>query len=336
MVDPVVTTGTVSAEEHERLRRSHAALQDQFDAANEVLAAVGRSAGDPDAVLTTIVESARRLCRSDAAHLYLLDDGVYQLIKSVGLSEESIAYIAEHPMPIDRDTLIGRVGLDRRTQQIAGRAGRPRVRPARPPAGRRLPHHDGRADDPRRRGRRRPRRSGATRSARSTSARWPSSPRSPARPRWRSTASSSCRSSRPRSAELARKVDELEALREVGEAVSSSLDVDRRALHHRHARRRALRDRRRLDHGVLRAATAASWSAASTGPTPTVVERLRSIRDRPRRDAGRPRRPGAPSDRGPRPRRGRPRPAPADPPRRRLAVPGRRADAPRGPDRRVA
>ena len=56
-----------------------------------------------------------------------------------------------------------------------------------------------------------------------------------------------------RGAELAKKVDELEALREVGEAVSSSLDVDQRARHHRHARRRALGDRRRLDHGVRRA-----------------------------------------------------------------------------------
>jgi signal transduction histidine kinase len=83
-----------------------------------VLSAVGRSAGDVDTVLTTIVKSACRLCRSDAAHLYLLEDGVYRLIKTVGLSEESIAYIAEHPMPMDRDTLIGRVGLDRRTQQI--------------------------------------------------------------------------------------------------------------------------------------------------------------------------------------------------------------------------
>jgi signal transduction histidine kinase/CheY-like chemotaxis protein len=118
MVEPAVTGGTVSADEYERIRRSYAALHDQFDAANEVLSAVGRSAGDADAVLTTIVESACRLCRSDAAHLYLFEDGVYKLIKTVGLSEESIAYIAEHPMPMDRDTLIGRVGLDRQTQQI--------------------------------------------------------------------------------------------------------------------------------------------------------------------------------------------------------------------------
>src|SRR3954453_2066024 len=107
-----------SVEEHERLRRDFDALKDQFAAADEVLSAMGRSAADPETVLTTIVESARRLCRSDAAHLYVLEDDVYQLIKSTGISEESIAYIAEHPMPVDRDTLIGRVGLDHRTQQI--------------------------------------------------------------------------------------------------------------------------------------------------------------------------------------------------------------------------
>jgi signal transduction histidine kinase/DNA-binding response OmpR family regulator len=93
--------------------------REQLAAVNEVLSAVGRSAGDPDLVLTTIVESARRLCRSDAAQLCLLDDHrIYQLIKAVGISEESIAYIAEHPLPMDRDTLMGRVGLDRRPQQI--------------------------------------------------------------------------------------------------------------------------------------------------------------------------------------------------------------------------
>lgn len=93
--------------------------REQLAAVNEVLSAVGRSAGDPDMVLTTIVESARRLCRADAAQLCLLDDDhVFQLIKTVGISDESIAYIAEHPLPLDRDTLMGRVALDRRPQQI--------------------------------------------------------------------------------------------------------------------------------------------------------------------------------------------------------------------------
>ena len=93
--------------------------REQLAAVNEVLSAVGRSAGDPDMVLTTIVESARRLCRSDAAQLCLLDDDrVFQLIKAVGISDQAIAYIAEHPLPLDRATLMGRVALDRRPQQI--------------------------------------------------------------------------------------------------------------------------------------------------------------------------------------------------------------------------
>jgi signal transduction histidine kinase len=95
-----------------------AALTDQFAAANEVLSAVGRSAGDPDTVLTTIVESACRLCRSQAAQLYLFEDGYYRLSKAVGMTAESIRYLADHPIPMDRGTLIGRAGLTRATQQI--------------------------------------------------------------------------------------------------------------------------------------------------------------------------------------------------------------------------
>ncbi len=110
--------GTVSVEEHEGLRRDLDAVREQFEAADAVLSAMGRSAADPETVLTTVVESARRLCRSDTALLYLLRDGVYEVITSTGLSDESISYIGDHPMPLDRDTLIGRVGLDRRTQQI--------------------------------------------------------------------------------------------------------------------------------------------------------------------------------------------------------------------------
>ena len=68
---------TISVEEHDQLRRDLAALREQFEAADGVLSAMGRSVGDPEAVLTTIVQSARKLCGSTAAHLYLLEDGLY-------------------------------------------------------------------------------------------------------------------------------------------------------------------------------------------------------------------------------------------------------------------
>src|SRR4029078_4950769 len=110
---------TVRAEDYERLQRDLAAQNDQVEAAIEVLSSIGRSAGDADTVLTTIVESARRLCRSEAALLYVLEHGVYRVINTVGLSEGFAEYLAGHPIPLDRRTLVGRVGLDRRPLQIA-------------------------------------------------------------------------------------------------------------------------------------------------------------------------------------------------------------------------
>jgi signal transduction histidine kinase/ActR/RegA family two-component response regulator len=225
MGDVVSSARSVSAEEHERLLANHAALSDQFRAANEVLSAIGRSAGDADTVLTTIVESARRLCRSDAAHIYLNEGGVYRLIKAVGLTEESIAYIADHPMPIDRDTLIGRVGLDRTPQQIPdvladpeyGRQDLQRVAGFRTTMGAAMVVDDEVV--------------GAMTVWRNDV--------SPFDEREMAIVSAFAgqaalainglklvQTLQAREAELARKVEELEALREVGEAVSSSLDVD--------------------------------------------------------------------------------------------------------------
>ena len=219
------SSGTVDAQEHARVLKNYVDLSDQFAAASEVLSALGRSAGDPDAVLATVVESARRLCRSPAAALYLLEAGVFRMIKAVGLSNESIQYIAEHPMPLDRDTLIGRVALDRKAQQIAdvladaayGRQDLQRVTGSRTIMGApmlldnqvigalNLWRYEVSPFDAR---------DMAIVSAFAAQA------------ALAVNTIQLVQQLEARGAELAKKVDELEALREVGEAVNSSLDID--------------------------------------------------------------------------------------------------------------
>ncbi|WP_133543702.1 GAF domain-containing protein [Microbacterium sp. BK668] len=85
---------------------------------NEVLLALGRSGSDPDAVLHSVVASARRLCNADVGQVYLIEGGTFVLKSWVGLSREFTAYIEQHPFGLDRRTLLGRVAEDRVIQQI--------------------------------------------------------------------------------------------------------------------------------------------------------------------------------------------------------------------------
>ena len=109
----VLTDG--SSDEHRRLTD---ALQ-QAVATQDILAALGRAGANPAGVLDVIVARVLSLCRADASQLYLLDDGVFRLSRVSGeLSEEFRRYLHEHPISRDRSTLIGRVAEDRLTQQI--------------------------------------------------------------------------------------------------------------------------------------------------------------------------------------------------------------------------
>jgi signal transduction histidine kinase/ActR/RegA family two-component response regulator len=108
----------VTEAEYQRLRRNYDDATEQFAATNEVLTALGRSSFDPDAVLHTVIETARRLCRCQAAQIYLIEGDQFVVAASVGLSAEVLSYFSEHPIQRDRGTLVGRVTLDRQVQQI--------------------------------------------------------------------------------------------------------------------------------------------------------------------------------------------------------------------------
>ena len=102
-----------------RLRRDLDEVQQQLAATTEVLTAVGRSASDLDAVLLTVVESARRLCHADVAQIHLVEGEMHRLASWSGLSDdEYVEWVRRNPIALDRRTLVGRIRLDQRAQQI--------------------------------------------------------------------------------------------------------------------------------------------------------------------------------------------------------------------------
>ena len=114
--DPTLNAGP--AAEIEQLRDELAGARDQLAATSEVLAVIGRSASDLEGVLKTVVESARTLCAADVAHVFLAEGDRYQFAYGSEITPESQEFIVNNPAALDRGTLVGRVALDRRATQI--------------------------------------------------------------------------------------------------------------------------------------------------------------------------------------------------------------------------
>jgi signal transduction histidine kinase/ActR/RegA family two-component response regulator len=108
----------IDPSEVERLRQDLSDAREQITATNAVLAAMGRSASDLDLVFGAIVDSARSLCRADAAVLSLVDGVHYRLARTSGVSAEYLQHMIDHPYRIDGQSLHGRLGVERRALQI--------------------------------------------------------------------------------------------------------------------------------------------------------------------------------------------------------------------------
>ena len=63
-------------------------------------------------------QSVRRLCRCEAAAILLIEGDHLVLSSSVGFSTDYVSYVGEHPFQLDRASLLGRVTQDGQTQQI--------------------------------------------------------------------------------------------------------------------------------------------------------------------------------------------------------------------------
>jgi signal transduction histidine kinase/CheY-like chemotaxis protein len=114
--DPAINAGTTA--ETERLADELAEVREQLGATSEVLAVIGRSASDLDRVLETVVESARKLCGADAGQVFLVYGDGYRLAYGSGMTAEYREFIADNPVVPERGSLVGRVGLGRRATQI--------------------------------------------------------------------------------------------------------------------------------------------------------------------------------------------------------------------------
>ncbi len=100
------------------LSRELAEAVEQQAAAREVLEVIGRSDFELEPVFETVVRHAVRLCRADAGMIYQLEGDEYRLALLLGGSPEYGAFIADTPIPATPGTLVGRVGLECRVVQI--------------------------------------------------------------------------------------------------------------------------------------------------------------------------------------------------------------------------
>jgi signal transduction histidine kinase/CheY-like chemotaxis protein len=108
----------VTEQRTEQLRRDLAEAREREAAAGQVLELIGRSTFELEPVFETVLRQAVRLCRADAGLIYVLDGEVYRLAFVIGGSQAYRDHVEGIPIARGPGTLVGRVGLERRTVQI--------------------------------------------------------------------------------------------------------------------------------------------------------------------------------------------------------------------------
>jgi signal transduction histidine kinase/putative methionine-R-sulfoxide reductase with GAF domain len=88
-------------------------------ATSEVLNVIGRSTADIQPVLDTIVETAARLCHAEWAIVFkLADDDNYHAVANRG-KDSFLRYLEHRPITADRGTITGRTALQAETVHVA-------------------------------------------------------------------------------------------------------------------------------------------------------------------------------------------------------------------------
>ncbi|MBS1694178.1 MAG: response regulator [Actinobacteria bacterium] len=92
--------------------------QEQFRATSDILKVLTSGTAEQDQVFDAVVDNARVLLGAAVAQIHLLRGDSYVLARSSGLSPAFREFVEQHPINRDRATLVGRVTIDRTIQHI--------------------------------------------------------------------------------------------------------------------------------------------------------------------------------------------------------------------------